>query len=75
MYKIPEEDLSTNGVLSTSKKEMQNNFEKYPVLKMSVRMPSMVFSKSIDFDVDELSDIDYDTPLSDPLKENLIEQN
>lgn len=54
---MPEEDLSTNGLLSSDLVQKPNNFEKYPVLKMSVRMPSFVLGQSIDFDIEEISDI------------------
>ena len=75
LYKIPEEDLSTNGILSTNTDNQKDNFKNYPVLRMSLRMPSFVLNRSIDFDGEEISDIDLETPLSNPLKENLIEKD
>lgn len=64
---VPEDELATNGILSDSKIQQKNNFEKFPVLKMSVRLPSMVFNRSVDFDGEEISDIDIETPQTNPL--------
>lgn len=71
---VPEEELATNGIYSYSKKQQKDNFEKFPVLKMSVRFPSMVFNGSVDLEGQEISDIDIDTTQTNPLEENLIEQ-
>lgn len=38
-------------------------------------MPSLVLNRSIDFDGEEISDIDLDSPASNPLEENMIEKD
>lgn len=60
-YYCDENILATNGIVTKEEEKKEDNFANYPVLRTSFRAtPSLVFNKSFDLDLDEISDINFD---------------
>ena len=70
-YYCDEEILSTNGIITKKIKKKEDNFANYPVLRTSFRAtPSVVFNKSFDLDMDEISDINFNPSEEERQKKN-----